>query len=260
MNNRKDITAAFERMLDIMDDLRAVCPWDKKQTNESLRPMTIEETFELADAVISGEPEEIKKELGDLFLHILFYSKIASEKKQFDIGDVLVSLAEKLIYRHPHIYGESKVENPEAVSKQWEELKMKEKGRKEQSVLSGVPANLPSLIKSQRLQEKASGVGFDWDDKSQIWDKVNEEMSELSDELKAGNAQKAEEEFGDLLFALVNAARLYGIRPDNALEKTNQKFIKRFTYLENETIKKGQSLKDMSVQEMDVYWNKAKKL
>ncbi len=260
MNTLGDKLKAFERMLNIMDDLCAQCPWDREQSNESLRQLTIEETYELADAVIAGNPDEIKKELGDLFLHILFYSKIGSEKQQFDIADVMNGIAEKLIYRHPHIYADTKVESAEDVRANWEALKLKEKSQKKQSVLGGIPKSLPALVKAVRLQEKASGIGFDWDNREQIWDKVAEELNELQVELKAGNTEKAEAEFGDLLFALINMARLYGIRPDNALEKTNQKFIKRFNYIESQTIMKGKSLQDMTVAEMDVFWNEAKQL
>ncbi|MCD4794391.1 MAG: nucleoside triphosphate pyrophosphohydrolase [Bacteroidales bacterium] len=257
MNNMQDKLKAFENILKIMDDVREGCPWDKEQTNESLRTMTIEETYELADAVLEDDITGIKKELGDLFLHIIFYSKIASEKKQFDIADVINGLADKLIYRHPHVFGETKVSNQEDVMKNWEELKLKEKengGR----VLSGIPNSLPSVIKALRMQEKARGVGFDWEYKEQVWDKVREELNEFEAEVKKADKDKMESEFGDLMFAMINAARLYDINPDNALEKTNQKFIKRFNYLEDNTIKKGLSLKDMSLDEMEVIWQQAK--
>ena len=257
MNKMQDKLKAFENILKIMDDVREGCPWDKEQTNESLRTMTIEETYELADAVLANDVEGIQKELGDLFLHIIFYSKIASEKKQFDIGDVINGLAEKLIYRHPHVFGETKVSSQEDVKENWEELKLKEKesgGR----VLNGIPKSLPSVIKALRMQEKARGVGFDWEYKEQVWDKVKEELNEFEAEVKTANKDKMESEFGDLMFAMINAARLYDINPDNALEKTNQKFIKRFNYLEDNTIKKGLSLKDMSLDEMEAIWQQAK--
>ena len=257
MNNMQDKLKAFENILKIMDDVREGCPWDKEQTNESLRTMTIEETYELADAVLEDDITGIKKELGDLFLHIIFYSKIASEKKQFDIADVINGLADKLIYRHPHVFGETKVSNQEDVMKNWEELKLKEKGNGGR-VLSGIPNSLPSVIKALRMQEKARGVGFDWEYKEQVWDKVREELNEFEAEVKKADKDKMESEFGDLMFAMINAARLYDINPDNALEKTNQKFIKRFNYLEDNTIKKGLSLKDMSLDEMEVIWQQAK--
>ena len=257
MNNIQNKLTAFENILKIMDDVREGCPWDKEQTNESLRTMTIEETYELADAVLEDDINGIKKELGDLFLHIIFYAKIASEKGQFDIADVINGLADKLIYRHPHVFGEAKVSSQEDVKKNWEELKLKEKesgGR----VLNGIPKSLPSVIKALRMQEKARGVGFDWEYKEQVWDKVREELNEFEAEVKKADKDKIESEFGDLMFAMINAARLYDINPDNALEKTNQKFIKRFNYLEDNTIKKGLSLKDMSLDEMEVIWQQAK--
>ena len=257
MNNMKDKLEAFEKILQIMDDIREGCPWDKEQTNESLRIMTIEETYELADAVLENDITGIKKELGDLFLHIIFYSKIASEKNQFDIGDVINGLAEKLIYRHPHVFGDTNVSDQEDVKKNWEELKLKEKGNGGK-VLSGIPNSLPSMIKALRMQDKARGVGFDWEYKEQVWDKVREELNEFEDEIKKENKEKMESEFGDLMFSLINAARLYGINPDDALEKTNKKFLKRFNFLEDNTIKKGLSLKDMSLDEMEAIWQKAK--
>ena len=257
MNNIQDKLEAFEKILKIMDDIREKCPWDKEQTNESLRTMTIEETYELADAVLENDVNGIKKELGDLFLHIIFYSKIASETGQFDIADVINGLAEKLTYRHPHVFGDIKVSDQEDVKENWEELKLKEKGTGGK-VLSGIPNTLPAMIKALRMQEKARGVGFDWDHKEQVWDKVREELAEFEEELKKGKKEKMESEFGDLMFSLINAARLYDINPDNALEKTNQKFIKRFNYLEENTIKKGLSLKDMSLDEMEAVWQKAK--
>ncbi len=257
MTKIEEKLTSFKRILGIMDKIRSECPWDKEQTNESLRSMTIEETYELAEAVLTNNPNNIKKELGDLFLHIIFYSKIASEKKQFDIGDVINSLSEKLIYRHPHVFSNVIVENSEEVHKNWEELKLKEK-ENDGSVLSGIPEFLPSIIKAMRMQEKARGVGFDWEYKEQVWDKVKEELSEFEEELIAQNMENAESEFGDLLFSLINMARLYGINPDNALERTNKKFKKRFNYLESNTLKKGISLKEMSLEDMEKIWQQAK--
>ncbi len=250
---------AFGRLLDIMDELREKCPWDKVQTIESLRTLTIEETYELADAIIDDDLPEIKKELGDLLLHIVFYAKIGDEKGVFDITDVINSLNEKLIYRHPHIFGNTEVRDAREVEENWEQLKLKEKGRSK-SVLEGVPRSMPALIKAYRIQDKVRGVGFDWDEKEQVWDKVAEEFGELKDELAANpNSVEAEQEFGDLFFSLINAARLYGINPENALERTNLKFIKRFNYLEEQTLKKGIDLKTMPLDEMEVIWQKAKK-
>jgi len=257
MNSIESKKEAFENMLKIMDDIRTACPWDREQTNESLRTMTIEETYELSDAVMQNDSNSIKKELGDLFLHIIFYSKIASEKKQFDIADVINGLAEKMIYRHPHVFSNIDVANSQDVAKNWEELKLKEKGA-DGKVLSGIPKSLPSMIKAMRMQEKARGVGFDWEYKEQVWAKVKEELGEFEDEVKNGNKDKMEGEFGDLMFSLINAARLYGINPDSALEKTNKKFRNRFDFLEENTIKKGLSLKDMSLEEMELVWQKAK--
>lgn len=249
---------AFERLLSIMDELREKCPWDRKQTIESLRHLTIEETYELSDAILDHNYEEIKKELGDLMLHIVFYARIASESNKFNIADVLNSICDKLIARHPHIYGDVKVNNEEEVKTNWEKLKLKE-GNK--SVLSGVPHSLPALIKAWRIQEKARGVGFDWENKQQVWDKVMEELHEFKAEAeKENNKNNIEDEFGDLLFSLVNYARFIGINPEDALEKTNKKFIKRFTYLEEESKKDGKNLSEMTLEEMDVYWNKAKNL
>ena len=256
MNTIQEKLNAFERILNIMNDLREKCPWDKQQSNESLRTLTIEETYELADAIINNDSESIKKELGDLFLHIIFYSKIASEKKQFDIADVINSLEEKLIYRHPHVFGDISVNNAREVSKNWEMLKLKEKGQ--QTVLGGVPKSLPSMAKAVRLQEKARGVGFDWDKKEQVWAKVTEEIDEFILEKDKLDKDKMEAEFGDIFFALINAARLYDINPDNALERTNKKFISRFNHLEQNTIKQGKSLNDMTLDEMNIYWEKAK--
>ena len=249
----------FKRLLDIMDELREKCPWDKKQTLESLRKLTIEETYELGDAILKNDLQEIKKELGDLILHIVFYSKIGSEKNAFDIGDVLEGINEKLIFRHPHIFGDVEVDgSADKVAENWEALKLKEKGGNRR-VLEGVPAAMPALVKANRIQEKARGVGFDWEYKEQVWDKVKEEVDELSHEIKEQNKDKTEAEFGDLLFAVVNAARLYGVDPEAALERTNLKFMKRFNYLESKTLLQGRSLHDMSLAEMDEIWEEAKK-
>lgn len=238
-----------------MDDLREKCPWDQKQTFESLRHLTIEETYELADAILENDLPEIKKELGDVLLHIIFYAKIASEKKAFDIGDVATAISEKLIHRHPHIYGNIKVNNEEDVKRNWEQLKLKE-GKK--SVLEGVPQSLPAVIKASRIQEKVAGIGFDWEQPEQVWDKVQEELSELNEEIKAGNSENIEKEFGDVLFSMINYARFINVNPENALEKTNKKFINRFQYLERESKKEGKNLADMSLAEMDIYWEKSK--
>ena len=249
----------FERLLNIMDELREKCPWDKKQTLESLRKLTIEETYELGDAILKKDLQEIKKELGDLMLHIVFYSKIGDEKGAFDIGDVLENINEKLIFRHPHIFGDVEVDgSADKVAENWEALKLKEKGGNRR-VLEGVPAAMPALVKANRIQEKARGVGFDWEYKEQVWDKVKEEVDELSHEIKEENVDKTEAEFGDLLFAVVNAARLYGVDPEAALERTNLKFMKRFNYLESKTMLKGRSLHDMSLDEMNEIWEEAKK-
>lgn len=256
--DRSAALLAFERLLNIMDELREKCPWDREQTLESIRPLTIEETYELSEGILDGDLGLIKKELGDILLHIVFYAKIGSEKNAFDITDVINGLCEKLIFRHPHIYGEIKVKDTKEVLENWEQLKTKEKdGNK--TVLSGVPKILPALIKANRIQDKVKAVGFDWEERSQIWEKVEEEMNELKSEISANNSDKMEAEFGDLLFSLVNAARLYNIEPETALERTNKKFIKRFGYLEEKTIKQGRSLKDMSLDEMNVIWEEAKK-
>lgn len=250
---------SFKKLLDIMNDLRSQCPWDKKQTLESLRNLTIEETYELADAIIESNGNEIKKELGDILLHIVFYSKIGAEKDWFTIKEVIDSLSEKLIYRHPHIYGETDAQSAKEVEENWEALKLKEKGRKK-SVLEGVPKSLPALVKANRIQQKVRGVGFDWTEREQVWDKVNEELAEVKEEIKNSSSQeKIEAEFGDLFFSLINAARLYDIDPETALERTNKKFIKRFNYLEKETLQKGKDLHKMSLEEMDVIWEEAKK-
>ena len=250
----------FGELLSIMDELRVKCPWDKEQTFESLRKLTIEETYELGDAVLQGDLSEIKKELGDLLLHIVFYAKIGEEKNAFNIADVITGLNEKLIYRHPHIFGNVEVGSAREVEQNWESLKLKEKGRKKKQVLEGVPASLPALVKANRIQEKASGVGFDWEHREQVWDKVKEEIAELQHEIDQADTDKMEAEFGDLFFAMVNAARLYRIDPEAALERTNLKFIKRFNYLESQTLKKGIDLKQMSLAEMDVIWDEAKRM
>lgn len=249
--------ASFGRFLDVLDELREKCPWDRKQTNQSLRPNTIEECFELCDALIADDTQNICKELGDVLLHVAFYAKIASEKQQFDMKDVCDRLCEKLIYRHPHVFGTAVAETAGDVCKNWEQLKMTEKdGNK--TILSGVPASMPSLIKAYRMQEKAANVGFDWDKREEVWNKVREEIAEIEAEMKSGNKADCEKEFGDLIFSLVNAARLYEINPDNALEMTNAKFRRRFNYVEEQTLKQGRSLKDMSLADMDSLWNEAK--
>lgn len=254
----EDKLKAFERLLVIMDELREKCPWDKKQTIESLRHLTIEETYELADAILDKDMPNIKKELGDVLLHIVFYARIASETKEFDIADVINSLCEKLISRHPHIYADVKVENEQDVKENWEKLKLKE-GNK--SVLGGVPNSLPSLIKASRIQEKARAVGFDWEKPEQVWEKVQEEIAELKHEVDSNaSKEKIEGEFGDVLFSLINYARFADINAEDALERTNKKFIKRFQYLEGEAAKIGKPLSEMTLAEMDVYWNKAKEL
>ncbi|MDR1722385.1 MAG: nucleoside triphosphate pyrophosphohydrolase [Tannerella sp.] len=258
MYNREETLAAFGRLLDIMDELRAKCPWDRKQTNESLRTNTIEETYELCDAIMRGDNMGIKKELGDLLLHVVFYAKIGSETGAFDIKDVCNALCDKLIYRHPHVFGDVNADTPRQVEQNWEQLKLKEKDGN-RTVLEGVPAALPSVVKAQRLQEKAGNVGFDWEHREQVWDKVEEELGELRREVKAADGEKMEAEFGDFLFSIINAARLYKINPDNALERTNQKFIRRFNYLESQTLEKGRSLKEMSLAEMDSIWDEAKR-
>jgi len=262
LSTRAEKLAAFDRLLTIMDELRDQCPWDKKQTTESLRHLTIEETFELSDAIIEGDAEEVKKELGDILLHIVFYAKIGSEEGNFDIKTTIDSLCEKLIRRHPHIYGDVVAEDEEAVKQNWEKIKLTEKGNK--SVLGGVPNSLPALIKAMRIQEKARGVGFDWEEKTQVWEKVEEEMEEFKAEFNVAqnspiNQEKARDEFGDLLFSLINYARFIDINPEEALERTNKKFIKRFQYLESAAKDSGKVLSDMTLAEMDIYWNEAKK-
>lgn len=257
MHSKEEKLQAFGRLLDILDELREKCPWDKKQTNESLRPNTIEETFELCNALLENNPSDICKELGDVLLHVCFYSKIGSEKGEFDIADVCNKLCDKLIYRHPHVYGEAVAESAGEVVKTWEQLKQKEKdGNK--TVLSGVPQTLPSLIKAYRIQDKARNVGFDWEERTEVWKKVKEEISEFEAEIENKSKENAEKEFGDIMFSLINAARLYHINPDNALEKTNKKFISRFNYVEQKIKEKGKNFNEMSLEEMDNLWNEAK--
>jgi tetrapyrrole methylase family protein / MazG family protein len=263
LSSRAEQLAAFDRLLTIMDELRAQCPWDKKQTTESLRHLTIEETFELSDAILQGDAEEIKKEVGDLLLHLVFYAKIGSEQGSYDIRTVIDSLCEKLIRRHPHIYGDTVAQDEEAVKQNWEKIKLTEKGNV--SVLGGVPKSLPALIKAMRIQEKARGVGFDWEEPEQVWDKVKEEMGEFEAEFQVGagskiDQEKAAAEFGDLLFSLINYARFIDINPEEALERTNIKFISRFQYLEQAAKAAGKNLSEMSLAEMDVYWEEAKKV
>ena len=258
MHSREEKMEAYGRFLDVLDELREKCPWDRKQTNQSLRPNTIEECFELCDALIADDTQNICKELGDVLLHVAFYAKIASESQQFDMKDVCDRLCDKLIYRHPHVFGDTVAETAGEVCKNWEQLKLKEKdGNK--SLLSGVPVSMPSLIKAYRMQEKAANVGFDWEKKEDVWAKVREEIAEVESEMEKGDKVNMEKEFGDLLFSLVNAARLYGINPDNALEMTNAKFRGRFGYVEEHTLMQGRNLKDMSLEDMDALWNEAKK-
>ncbi len=257
MKNRPLQLQSFDRLLTIMDELREKCPWDMKQTIQSLRHLTIEETYELGDAILDNNLEEVKKELGDLMLHIVFYAKIGSETNDFDIADVCNEICDKLIHRHPHIYSNVVVKDEEEVKQNWEKLKLKE-GKK--SVLEGVPASLPALVKASRIQEKAKGVGFDWDEPSQVWDKVQEEIQELKLEIEAGHQENIEAEFGDVLFSMINYARFLNIDPESALERTNKKFIKRFQYLESKANEIGKPLMDMTLTEMDVFWNEAKKL
>lgn len=258
MHTRAEKMEAFGRLLDVLDELRVKCPWDRKQTNESLRPNTIEETYELCDAIMRNDTSGLCKELGDVLLHVVFYAKIGDEKGDFDIADVCTQLCDKLVFRHPHVFGSVEADSAEKVSENWEQLKQREKdGNK--TVLSGVPTSLPSLIKAYRIQDKARNVGFDWAKREQVWEKVKEELNEFEAEVAQMNAEKAEREFGDLLFSLVNAARLYHINPDNALEQTNKKFINRFNYVEAQAKQQGRELKDMSLEEMDCYWNEAKK-
>ena len=257
MNQRANKLKALDRLLTIMDELREKCPWDKKQTIESLRHLTIEETYELGDAILENNLSEIKNELGDLLLHIVFYSKIGSETNDFDFEDVANSISDKLISRHPHIYGDVRVNNEEEVKQNWESLKLKE-GKK--SVLEGVPKSLPALVKASRIQDKVAGVGFDWEEPQQVFDKVKEELQELDDEISKNNADKIEAEFGDVLFSMINYARFLKINPENALERTNKKFIKRFQYLEKKAKQLNKPIKDMTLSEMDIYWEEAKKI
>lgn len=256
MNSRQDQLKAFDRLLTIMDELREQCPWDRKQTMESLRHLTIEETYELGDAILDKDMDEIKKELGDVLLHLVFYSKIGSETNDFDIADVANSICDKLIDRHPHIYGDVKVNNEEDVKKNWENLKLKE-GKK--SVLEGVPGSLPAMVKANRIQDKVAGVGFDWEEPQQVFEKLKEELEELQHEVNLDNKDEIEAEFGDVLFSMVNYARFLDVNPENALERTNKKFIKRFKYLESKAKENNKALKDMTLAEMDVFWNEAKK-
>lgn len=256
-HTKEEQMEAFGHLLDIMDELRVKCPWDKKQTNDSLRPNTIEETYELCDALMKDDKKNICKELGDVLLHVIFYAKIGSETNDFDIKDVCDKLCKKLIYRHPHIYGNVEAKTASDVEQNWEQLKIKEKdGNK--TVLSGVPNALPSVIKAYRIQDKARNVGFDWEEKEQVWNKVEEEYKEMREEIAKDDKNNMEGEFGDFFFSIINAARLYHINPDNALERTNQKFIRRFNYLEEHTIKQGKNLKDMTLGEMDKLWDEAK--
>jgi MazG family protein len=258
MNDRKKSLEEFNRLLDIIDELRLKCPWDMKQTNESLRKLTIEETYELADSIFSDDNEGIRSELGDLMLHIVFYAKIGSEKGVFSMEEILEGINSKLIYRHPHVFGDVKVTGASQVEENWEQLKIRENNGFK-PVLSGVPSSLPAIIKANRIQEKVRGVGFDWEKREQIWDKVLEEITELKEEIRNRDTAKIESELGDVLFSIINASRLYGIDPEAALEKTNRKFIKRFNYLEKETLLKGRSLHDMTLEEMNVIWEEAKK-
>ncbi len=257
MNSRKDQLKAFDRLLTIMNELREQCPWDRKQTIQSLRHLTIEETYELGDAILDNDLDEVKKELGDLLLHIVFYSKIGSETNDFDIADVANEICEKLINRHPHIYGDVKVENEDDVKRNWENLKLKE-GK--ESVLEGVPKSLPALVKASRIQDKVAGVGFDWEEPQQVFEKLKEELEELQEEIKVQDQEKIEAEFGDVLFSMINYARFLNINPEDALERTNKKFIKRFQYLERKAKEKNKSLNDMTLAEMDVFWEEAKKI
>lgn len=257
MNTREQQLQAFGRLLDIMDELRDKCPWDKKQTFLSLRHLTIEETYELGDAILANDLNEIKKELGDLLLHIVFYAKIGSETNDFDIADISSTIAEKLIHRHPHIYSDVKADSEEQIKENWEKLKLKE-GK--ESVLEGVPKSLPAMVKAYRIQDKVASIGFDWEKPSQVWEKVQEELSELNSEIEQGHDENIESEFGDVLFSMINFARFINVNPENALERTNKKFINRFQYLEKESKKNGKTLHEMTLKEMDVFWNEAKKI
>ncbi len=257
-HTRQDKLEALGRVIDTLDILRVKCPWDAKQTNQSLRPNTIEETFELAQALLDDDDDNIRKELGDVLLHILFYSKIGEERGTFDIAEVADALNQKLIFRHPHVFGETKVDDAHQVEQNWEQIKLKEKGGNK-TVLAGVPSALPAMIKADRIQEKAANVGFDWDNREQVWDKVREEIAEFQAEAATGEADRMEAEMGDVLFSIINAARLYGINPENALERTNRKFIARFNYLEAEAARRGLKLKEMTLQQMDEIWEEAKR-
>lgn len=259
MHTREQKMEAFGRLLDIMDELRVKCPWDAKQTNESLRTNTIEEVYELCEAIIQNSDEAIKKELGDVLLHVVFYAKIGEEKGTFDVADVCHSLCDKLIYRHPHVFGDDAAKTAGEVEKSWEQLKLKEKGGNK-TILEGVPASLPSIAKAHRIQDKARNAGFDWKNREDVWSKVSEELQELKNEISKMDEDKTEAEFGDMFFSLINAARLYKVNPDNALERTNQKFIRRFNYIEQEAKKQNKNLKDMTLAEMDALWNQAKEM
>ncbi len=256
-NTREQKLEAFGKLLDVLDELRVKCPWDAKQTNESLRPNTVEEVMELSDALLGDDVQSIKKELGDVLLHIIFYSKIADEQDRFDVADVCNALREKLVFRHPHVFGSVHVDGADEVTQNWEQIKLKEKGGNK-TVLAGVPSSLPSLIKAYRIQEKAANVGFDWEQREDVWAKVKEELGEVEAEMRKGDTDNEEKEFGDLLFSIVNAARLYGVNPDTALEKTNRKFISRFNHVEKRAHENGRKLNEMTLAEMDEYWNEAK--
>ena len=256
-HSREEKLAAFGRLLDVLDELREKCPWDRKQTNESLRPNTIEETYELCEAIINCDNDAIKKELGDVLLHVVFYSKIGEEQGLYDVAEVCNALCDKLIFRHPHVFGDVRVDGSRQVEQNWEQIKLKEKGGNK-TVLAGVPSGLPALVKAFRIQEKACNVGFDWERPEQVWDKVREEFDELQREIASGNADGMEAEMGDFIFSLVNAARLYKINPENALERTNQKFIRRFNYVEQGALREGKNLKEMTLAEMDALWDEAK--
>ncbi|NLY23606.1 MAG: nucleoside triphosphate pyrophosphohydrolase [Bacteroidales bacterium] len=258
MNRREQKLEAFGRLLDIMDELREKCPWDNVQTNESLRANTIEETYELAEAIINNDNAEIKKELGDLLLHVVFYAKIGEEKQAFDIADVCNAICDKLIFRHPHVFGDQNADSASMVEKSWEQIKLKEKGGNK-TVLEGVPSSLPSMVKAYRIQDKARNSGFDWNERHDVWDKVKEEMGELEAEIEKMDADRTEAEFGDMLFSIINAARLYKVNPDNALERTNKKFTYRFNYMEKKIREKGRTLKEMTLDEMELIWQEAKK-
>jgi XTP/dITP diphosphohydrolase len=258
MNRREQKMEAFGRLLDIMDELREKCPWDNVQTNESLRANTIEETYELAEAIINNDNAEIKKELGDLLLHVVFYAKIGEEKQAFDIADVCNAICDKLIFRHPHVFGDQNADSAGMVEKSWEQIKLKEKGGNK-TVLEGVPSSLPSMVKAYRIQDKARNSGFDWNERHDVWDKVKEELGELEAEIEKMDADRTEAEFGDMLFSIINAARLYKVNPDNALERTNKKFTYRFNYMEKKIKEKGRSLKEMTLDEMELIWQEAKK-